>query len=246
MKNNPLISVVTVSYNAVLTIEQTILSVINQTYPHIEYIIIDGGSTDGTVDIIKKYANRIAYWVSEPDKGIYDAMNKGIRTAKGEWINFMNAGDLFYSKDTLEKVFSKSINDNIKVIYGDVMLNKQGVLSQGKVYPISFMQIAMPFCHQFSFSHISEYTHGFNLQFKIGADFEFYYRIYHQYNDRVFLYMPINIAIYENVEGLSTIRIKECRKEWLIIRSDNKDIRWYYDYLKYFIKYKVLNIKRYK
>lgn len=76
MKNNPLISVVTVSYNAVLTIEQTILSVINQTYPHIEYIIIDGGSTDGTVDIIKKYANRIAYWVSEPDKGIYDAMNK--------------------------------------------------------------------------------------------------------------------------------------------------------------------------
>lgn len=158
----------------------------------------------------------------------------------------MNAGDLFYSKDTLEKVFSKSINDNIKVIYGDVMLNKQGVLSQGKVYPISFMQIAMPFCHQSSFSHISEYTHGFNLQFKIGADFEFYYRIYHQYNDRVFLYMPINIAIYENVEGLSTIRIKECRKEWLIIRSDNKDIRWYYDYLKYFIKYKVLNIKRYK
>lgn len=92
MKNNPLISVVTVSYNAVLTIEQTILSVINQTYPHIEYIIIDGGSTDGTVDIIKKYANRIAYWVSKPDKGIYDAMNKGIRTAKGEWINFMNAG----------------------------------------------------------------------------------------------------------------------------------------------------------
>ena len=122
--------------------------------------------------------------------------------------------------------------------------DKQGVLSQGKVYPISFMQIAMPFCHQSSFSHISEYTHGFNLQFKIGADFEFYYRIYHQYNDRVFLYMPINIAIYENVEGLSTIRIKECRKEWLIIRSDNKDIRWYYDYLKYFIKYKVLNIWR--
>jgi glycosyltransferase involved in cell wall biosynthesis len=97
-----------VSYNAVLTIEQTILSVINQTYPHIEYIIIDGGSTDGTVDIIKKYANRIAYWVSEPDKGIYDAMNKGIRTAKGEWINFMNAGDLFYSKDTLEKFTEKA------------------------------------------------------------------------------------------------------------------------------------------
>ena len=84
MKNNILISVVTVSYNAVATIEQTLLSVINQTYPNIEYIIIDGGSTDGTVDIIKKYADEIVYWISEPDKGIYDAMNKGIKKANGE------------------------------------------------------------------------------------------------------------------------------------------------------------------
>lgn len=98
MKNNPLISVVTVSYNAVGTIEQTLLSVINQTYPNIEYIIIDGGSTDGTVDIIKKYADEIVYWISEPDKGIYDAMNKGIKKANGEWINFINAGDSYYDK----------------------------------------------------------------------------------------------------------------------------------------------------
>ena len=84
MENNPLISVVTVSYNAVSTIEQTILSVINQTYPNIEYVIIDGESTDGTVDVIKKYADRITYWVSEPDKGIYDAMNKGM----GIWFDW--------------------------------------------------------------------------------------------------------------------------------------------------------------
>ena len=87
MENNPLISVVTVSYNAVSTIEQTILSVINQTYPNIEYVIIDGESTDGTVDVIKKYADRITYWVSEPDKGIYDAMNKGMNIYR-RFFNF--------------------------------------------------------------------------------------------------------------------------------------------------------------
>ena len=97
MQDQVLISVVTVSYNAVSTIEQTILSVINQTYPHIEYIIIDGGSTDGTVDVIKKYADKITYWVSEPDKGIYDAMNKGLRRVRGDWCVFMNSGDILYN-----------------------------------------------------------------------------------------------------------------------------------------------------
>ena len=119
-RNNPLISVVTVSYNAVSVIEQTIFSVINQTYPNVEYIIIDGGSTDGTVDIIKKYADKITYWVSEPDKGIYDAMNKGIELATGEWINFMNAGDSFYSFSILELIFGQTIFSN-DIIYGDTL-----------------------------------------------------------------------------------------------------------------------------
>ena len=88
-----IISIITVSYNAVKTIEQTISSVVNQSYSNIEYIIIDGGSTDGTVDIIKKYEDRIAYWVSEPDGGIYDAMNKGIKVATGDYIQIIGADD---------------------------------------------------------------------------------------------------------------------------------------------------------
>ncbi len=113
MANELKISVVTVCYNAVNTIEETILSVINQTYDNVEYIIIDGGSTDGTVDIIRKYADggnevlnhhhRITYWVSEPDRGIYDAMNKGIAVATGDYINFMNAGDTFHNPAVLER-----------------------------------------------------------------------------------------------------------------------------------------------
>ena len=140
----PKISVVTVSYNAVTTIEETILSVVNQTYKNIEYIIIDGGSTDGTVDIIKKYADRIDYWVSEPDKGIYDAMNKGIVKSTGEWIHFLNAGDVYLNTHILEDCIRCFNEKKVKadVLYGDVickfdfgnLLLKPGALSDFESY----------------------------------------------------------------------------------------------------------------
>lgn len=112
------ISIITVCYNAIGGIEKTILSVLGQSYSNIEYIVIDGASTDGTVDVINKYADKIAYFVSEPDGGIYDAMNKGIRVATGEWINFLNAGDVFANGNTLKDTLSAE-TDGIDVIYGD-------------------------------------------------------------------------------------------------------------------------------
>lgn len=101
--NKPRVSVVTIVFNGVDYLEDTIKSVIEQRYDNIEYIIIDGGSTDGTVDIIKRYENNIDYWVSETDRGIYDAMNKGINVSHGCFISFMNAGDKFSSRDELNK-----------------------------------------------------------------------------------------------------------------------------------------------
>lgn len=101
-ENKPLISIITVVYNGEKYLEETIRSVINQTYDNIEYIIIDGGSTDGTLDIIKKYEDKIDYWVSENDKGIYDAWNKALRVAKGEWISFVGADDFLYP-DAIQK-----------------------------------------------------------------------------------------------------------------------------------------------
>lgn len=116
----PKISIITVCYNASQIIENTILSVINQTYTNIEYIIIDGGSKDGTVDIIKKYNNKIAYWISEPDKGLYDAMNKGIDVATGDWIFFINSGDYFYSEVVLSTIFANKYY-NSDIIYGNAI-----------------------------------------------------------------------------------------------------------------------------
>src|SRR5687768_15692501 len=100
--NLPLVSIITIVFNGQKSIERAINSVLGQTYPNIEYIIIDGGSTDGTIDIIKKYQHKIAFWKSEPDNGIADAFNKGLSCAKGNIIGFVNADD-WYNPDTISK-----------------------------------------------------------------------------------------------------------------------------------------------
>lgn len=130
MSENPLITIITVSYNIVSRIEETILSVIHQDYSNVEYIVIDGGSTDGTVDVIKKYGNKIAHWLSEKDNGIYDAINKGIDLANGEWIGIMNCGDVYASNDVLSRLFANRDNAGVDVIFGDSV----EVSSYGKRY----------------------------------------------------------------------------------------------------------------
>lgn len=117
MTTPPLISIITVTYQAESLLERTIESVLAQTYPHIEYLIIDGGSRDGTTDIIRRYAEHLAYWVSEPDKGLYDAMNKGLAAAKGDYVWFINAGDRIFAPDTLSRIFAQA--PWAEVYYGD-------------------------------------------------------------------------------------------------------------------------------
>ncbi|MCK5820707.1 MAG: glycosyltransferase [Bacteroidales bacterium] len=117
----PKVSVITVVYNAVDLLERTILNILAQTYPNIEYIIIDGGSKDGSLDIIKKYTNQIDNWISEPDQGLYDAMNKGINMATGSWVWFINAGDMIYSEDTTARIFNEFGTEG-DIYYGDTML----------------------------------------------------------------------------------------------------------------------------
>jgi glycosyltransferase involved in cell wall biosynthesis len=114
----PVVSIVTVCRNAAAELETTIASVASQTYPAIEYIVIDGASTDGTAEVIRRASSDIDEWVSEPDAGIYDAMNKGARRATGEWILFMNAGDRFYSNDAIDDLLGAR-NTDADLLYGD-------------------------------------------------------------------------------------------------------------------------------
>lgn len=113
----PVLSVITIVYNNARDIERTMLSVLNQSYPAIEYIVIDGASTDGTVEIIEKYRDRLAVFLSEKDKGIYDAMNKGMKLATGDYLLFMNSGDEIYDAQTIEAVFNSGPNADI--YYGE-------------------------------------------------------------------------------------------------------------------------------
>lgn len=124
MMTTPKISIITPCFNAVEYIEQTILSIINQDYDNIEYIIIDGGSTDGTVDIIKKYEDKVSYWISEPDKGQSDAINKGIVVATGDIFNWINADD-FLEKGILKVIALEFQNNSINVLCSQTNLIKQ-------------------------------------------------------------------------------------------------------------------------
>lgn len=209
----PLISVITVSYNAKNCIEETIRSVIDQTYENIEYIIIDGGSTDGTIDVIKKYENKICKWISEPDKGIYDAMNKGINLATGEWINFMNCGDSFCSNHIIQLIvenISNNINSNI--IYGNCIINfstKKYVVLPENIENISNH---LPFCHQSAFVQTAlAKQYPFELKYKFVADYNFFYQQY--YNNKKFLYINYPIANYQIEDGFTANNTKECLNE---------------------------------
>ena len=194
----PLISVVTVSYNAATTIEQTILSVLNQTYDNVEYIIIDGGSTDGTVDIIKKYADKIAYWVSEPDNGIYDAMNKALKIATGDFLIFMGADDLFYTNDVIQNVVSQ-ISDIDAVYYGSVLFKGIGTKHLGKFNKIKWATTNVS--HQAIFYPRLIYTkYSYNTRYKVYADYAYNLNLLREKVD--FVYVDEIVTLY-NMTGMS-------------------------------------------
>ena len=171
------ISIITVVYNAGDLLEWTIKSIHDQCFKDIEHIIIDGGSNDRSLDIIKKYEHVITKWISEPDEGLYYAMNKGLRLAEGEYILFLNAGDIFYNTDVLENIFGGSKNDS-DILYGQTMIvdpkgREIGMrrLKAPEVLTWKSLIDGMLVCHQ-SFIVKKSIAPEYNIKYKIAADYD--------------------------------------------------------------------------
>jgi cellulose synthase/poly-beta-1,6-N-acetylglucosamine synthase-like glycosyltransferase len=231
-EGKPLITVVTVVFNGEKFLEETILSVINQTYDNVEYIIIDGGSTDGTLDIIKKYEHAIDYWVSEKDKGIYDAMNKGIDVATGEWINFMNAGDCLLNIPDL------SSNENILLVYGKAIIYGKKVLKVKKDLCYADFSGGMIVCHQACFYRCKfvKLT-KYDLQYRICAD-----------QKLTTLVLKLGQACYfddvvvsYDMTGISSRNQFEVLKEKILL---NKELNWpLYSPVLSYVKAKIVKVR---
>lgn len=175
MNNRPKISVITVTLNVEDTIEETVLSVLNQTYKNIEYIIIDGKSQDKTVEVIKKYMNKIDHFVSERDSGIYNAMNSGARVAKGDYLYFLNSGDTLANENILEEIVNEL--SDVDFLYGKVRVvgkstNKSYI--RGAKVPRLGLRLGMKVKQQSMFikKEVFNKVGGLNEKYKIAADFD--------------------------------------------------------------------------
>jgi putative colanic acid biosynthesis glycosyltransferase len=211
------ISVVTVVLNDVNNIESTIQSVLSQVECDIEYILIDGGSSDGTLEIIKKYQDKIQHVCSESDSGIYFAMNKAIDVAHGEWIIFLNSGDTFFSSTVVRDIFFK-ISLDVDVIYGQHVVKYQGCVTRKSIPGgIGNLWKGMFFSHQAMFARVEKLKKSqFDCDFKLASDYEMVSKLFHLGCN--FLYVPMTVAVI-SAEGISDTRRLDVFREYARISA---------------------------
>ncbi|MBC7915285.1 MAG: glycosyltransferase [Pyrinomonadaceae bacterium] len=209
------ITVITVIFNAIETIESTILSILEQSsIDSIEYIVIDGGSTDGSLDIIEKYTDRIDLFISEKDNGIYHAMNKGIILATGDYILFLNSGDEFFNENALSEIIVHL--SGCDVLYGKTAIKyKDSKTSIRDFYPQSRDWKVIPYCHQSVLIKRTVLVETlFNTGYKIAADYDQYFRLKNK--NIKFATVTNIISVYDN-EGYSALNYKEMLREYMAI-----------------------------
>lgn len=200
------VTVVTAVLNDAGHIEQTILSVISQTDIEIEYIIVDGGSKDGTLELIGKYKDKISLLISEPDRGVYDAMNKGIKYSTGDFVYFINSGDVLLNPSILSKIKLEELKEKNAIIYGNVIVAYGNIEALEKPRP--FFNSKMKFkgigiCHQSMFFPGKLIRNEkYDLSYNIAADYDLAYRLWRKGTE--FLYKDITIAKYDWGKGISS------------------------------------------
>ena len=214
----PRLSVITVVFNNADCIERTMRSVLDQSYPNIEYVLIDGQSTDGTLDKIKPYIPRISKFISEPDEGIYDAMNKGLALATGEYVLFMNSGDEIWARDTVENIFNTAKDADI--YYGETEMFSADWISLGRrrhQAPDTFdwkgFKMGMSICHQAIYIRRS-ITQSYDRQYQLSADIDWIIKAAKQ--ARKIVNVQAYVAKYM-VGGISKKRHRQSLKERFLI-----------------------------
>jgi glycosyltransferase involved in cell wall biosynthesis len=216
--SQPRVSVVTVTYNAAGSVGETLQSVTGQTYPHLEYIVIDGASSDGTQAVVEGYRQQIAHFRSEPDRGTYDAMNKAIDVATGEWIIFINAGDYFVDETVVARVFAEPVPADYDFIYGDYMWRGDKYAMRVASRPLPKMWQRICFSHQSLFARTSLMKdRKFDLRYRIVSDYHFYFSCYMQ--GARFLQLDFPISVFR-AGGLSDLNFLErTRERWGVVRQ---------------------------
>lgn len=199
--NEPLISIVIVVFNAGSTLQIAIDSVLSQTYRNVELVIIDGGSKDNTLQVIESYRSRIDYFTSEKDNGVYDAMNKGIAAAKGDWIFFLGADDRLYDSNILTTVFSNADLSGIDFLYGDVEFTSNKRRYGGEKDYVTLLEKNI--CHQAIFhqKNLFKKLGLFSQKYPVLADFEMNIRVFRDDALRR-KYIPLKITFFNNL-GMS-------------------------------------------
>lgn len=195
-------SIITINYNNAIGLEKTIQSVISQNYSALEYILIDGNSSDGSKEILKKYESTVNHIVSEKDKGIYDAQNKGIKIATGDFLVFLNSGDCFTNNNVLKNVAESIANKNIKIAYGNTQLiNRDGNITS--LVPPDELNLNFWYMntlnHQAVFAHQSLFNEigNFSINFRYASDFEFLFKAFKKHPSH-FFHMDFFVCNYDN------------------------------------------------
>lgn len=215
------LSIITINYNNVEGLKRTIESVKSQTFRDFEWILIDGGSSDGSKELIKENQEYFSYWVSEPDAGIYDAMNKGTREAKGEFCQYLNSGDFFISSDSLQRVFQFPLTADVN--YGDMWFVKGNTVIEKRTYPdvmtLSFL-FKSPLGHQAVFvkTEVAK-KYLYRTQYYISADRAFFLELF--CNNCSFNYLSYPVVYFDS-EGIGSVSktINDRKKQFYAIKRD--------------------------